>query len=102
MVALFTYFITLNLNNLVRLLRRLYAPRRHALLDQMELDTNWNSLGLRFKAFQRHEGGEQEPSEWMIIAFSLRQMAFAILKIMKGLFLFRALGHKPTQTGIMD
>jgi hypothetical protein len=86
LVALLTYFVTLNLNNLVRLLRKAYAPRRLALVDQMEQDPKWSMLGQRFKIFQRHEGGEHEPSEWMVMVFSLQQMGLSVVGLLAGLF----------------
>ncbi|KAK4236067.1 hypothetical protein C8A03DRAFT_36049 [Achaetomium macrosporum] len=73
-VAVATYLITLNLNNLVRALRKLYAPKRRKLIQQMERDSEWKSLGDRFKVFQRFERGQMKPSEWMIIVFLLSQM----------------------------
>ena len=86
LVALLTYFVTLNLNNLVRLLRKVYTPGRLAIVDQMEQDPKWSMLGQRFKTFQRHEGREHEPSDWMVMVFSLRQMGLSVVSFLAGLF----------------
>ncbi|KAK4104230.1 hypothetical protein N658DRAFT_466275 [Parathielavia hyrcaniae] len=82
-VAAATYCITLNLNNLARAGRKLYAPRRRALVEQMgrDPDPGWKQTGHRFQAFQRSEKGQQnKPSEWTIVLFVLRQ---AVLYAMK-------------------
>ncbi|AEO66502.1 uncharacterized protein THITE_2154552 [Thermothielavioides terrestris NRRL 8126] len=73
-VAAATYAVTFNLNNLVGGLRGVLAPRRRALLEQMERDPEWRTLGLRFKAFQRSETGTRRPSEWLIVLFWARQI----------------------------
>ncbi|KAK4150058.1 hypothetical protein C8A00DRAFT_46456 [Chaetomidium leptoderma] len=54
-VAAATYSLTLNLNSLIRGLRKL-------------------RVGQRFDAFQRSEGGQMRPSEWVIGAFLVRQV----------------------------
>ncbi|KIX03687.1 uncharacterized protein Z518_07240 [Rhinocladiella mackenziei CBS 650.93] len=86
LVALPTYFVTFNLNNLIRILHRAYAPRRRVLVEQMERDHKWSWLANRLKAFQRSEAGERRPSEWMVMAFALRQMALALAETVSGLF----------------
>ncbi|KAK4044169.1 hypothetical protein C8A01DRAFT_31772 [Parachaetomium inaequale] len=69
-VAVATYSLTLNLNNLVRGLQKLYAPKRRALIEQMaDGERDWERLAHRFKAFQRSEDGQRMPSEWMIAVF---------------------------------
>lgn len=37
-------------------------------------DPSWNTIGNRFKAYQRPQPGEHEPSEWMVMVFSLRKL----------------------------
>jgi cytochrome c-type biogenesis protein CcmE len=74
-VAVMTYLITLNLNNLARALGKVYGPKRRSLIEQMSQDGNWVYLGGRFKMFQRLEKGQQvKPSEWMIVVFLLYRM----------------------------
>jgi hypothetical protein len=77
-VAAATYAVTFNLNNLVGGLRGVLAPRRRALLEQMERDPEWRTLGLRFKAFQRSETGTRRPSEWLIVLFWARQIVVGL------------------------
>ena len=64
----------MNLNNLARGLRKVYAPRRRSLVKHMEQDGEWEAMGHRFKVFQRSETGQNRPSEWMIVAFALWQL----------------------------
>ncbi len=71
-VAVVTYAVTLNLNNLSRGLGKLLAPRRRALIEQMGQDPDWKGMGHRFKAFQRAEGGQRKPSEWVIGLFFMK------------------------------
>lgn len=86
LVAVTTYFVTLNLNNITFILHKLYAPRRLVLVEQMAKDTNWNALGDRFKAYQRQQPGEHEPSEWMVMVFSLRKLSRQITGYVVQLF----------------
>ncbi len=80
LVAAATYSVTLNLNNLARGLRKVWAPRRRRLIEQMMDPTcsaGWSALGARFVAFQRSDGGAgrvRKPSEWMIAVFLVRQV----------------------------
>lgn len=59
LVAVTTCLVTLNLNNLIFILHKLYAPRRLALAEEMEKKPNWNTMGNRFKACQRSQPGER-------------------------------------------
>ncbi|KAL7651531.1 hypothetical protein ACMYSQ_011240 [Aspergillus niger] len=77
-VALATYMATCNLNNLVKLIRTAYLPRRRLLVERMENDPTWRETAKRFKAFQRSNNGVREPSEWMVLAFSLHQLFLAV------------------------
>ena len=86
LVAVTTYFVTLNLNNLIFILHKLYALRRLALVEEMEKDPNWNTMGNRFKAYQRPQPGEHEPSEWMVMVFSLRKLLRPVVDFVVQLF----------------
>lgn len=86
LVAVTTYFVTLNLNNLIFILHKLYAPRRLALVEEMEKDPNWNTIGNRFKAYQRPQPGEHKPSEWMVMVFSLRKLLRPVIDFVVRLF----------------
>lgn len=77
-VAAVTYSITLNLNNIGRALRKVYGPKRRLLVDQMGQDPQWVMVGQRFKAFERADTGQKKPSEWMIVAFYIRQLVMAV------------------------
>ncbi|KAK4040152.1 hypothetical protein C8A01DRAFT_15915 [Parachaetomium inaequale] len=89
-VAVTTYAITLNLNNLGRALGKLVSPRRRALIEQMEQDADpgWQGLGRQFKAFQRSEGGQKKPSEWVVGLFLVRgvgRVGWAVVeKVVRG------------------
>lgn len=73
----------MNLNNLARGFRKVYAPKRRSLVEQMEQDRGWRTLGHRFKAFQRSESGQNKPSEWMIVVFTLWQFWQAVAKLVR-------------------
>jgi hypothetical protein len=77
-VAVATYAVTLNLNNIARGLNNLLAPRRRALIEQMEQDPDWRRIGDRFKEFQRAEGGQRKPSEWTIVLFLASRVLFGV------------------------
>jgi hypothetical protein len=68
------------------IMHKLYAPRRFALVEQMAKDPSWNTLGNRFKAYQRQQPGEHEPSEWMVLVFSLRRLSRQITDFVVQLF----------------
>ncbi|KAK4122505.1 hypothetical protein N657DRAFT_682261 [Parathielavia appendiculata] len=95
-VAITTYSITLNLNNLARVLRKLYAPKRRALVEQMgrDPDADWSRTGRRFQAFQRSVKEQNKPFEWMIVLFLLRR---AVLRVVKGVSFGR--GKKADEEG---
>ena len=100
LVSLLTYLITLNLNNIVRLLRKVYSARRLLLVDRMEHDPNWSNVAQRVKSFQRYEPTKQQPSEWMIIGFSLQQMAFSVISHVTSLFNFAFLKRRQTGNSV--
>ncbi|KAF7586685.1 hypothetical protein BBP40_008491 [Aspergillus hancockii] len=77
-VALATYMATCNLNNLVKLIRTAYLPRRRLLVERMGDDPMWRETAKRFKAFQRSNNGMREPSEWIVLIFSLHQLFLAV------------------------
>jgi hypothetical protein len=82
-----TYFLTLNLNNIVRGLQKLYAPKRRALIEQMTKgEPDWERLAHRFKAFQRSEGGQRRPSEWMIAVFLGKRAALRVWMVLRRLW----------------
>ncbi|KXX81511.1 Lon protease [Madurella mycetomatis] len=85
-VATITYFVTFNLNNIVRVMGNIYAPRRRSLVAEMEQDAKWSSLGRRFQAFQRSEAGQKKPSEWLIPVFFLVRMLRGVKAVVSGLF----------------
>lgn len=80
-VAVATYALTFNLNNVVHGLGKVYTPKRKTLIEQMERDSSmtWRWFGGRFKVFERTERGQQKPSEWIIWAYLFRRMWRALL-----------------------
>jgi hypothetical protein len=96
LVAAATYFITLNLNNLARGLRKVWAPRRRRLIEQMTMvfSPRWDALGARFIAFQSsrdHSSGRmRKPSEWMIVVFLGRLVVVGLGRGVKAGFGFMA------------
>lgn len=87
-VAMMTYIITFNLNNLAGVFHMAYAPRRDKLVEQMEQDPKWSTLGHRFKVFQRSQSGEHKPSELMVLVFSMRRMVQVVAKAIGMVFRF--------------
>jgi hypothetical protein len=88
LVALATYLITFNLNNVVRILRgavnALYQPRKKALVEIMMKDENdeWKETGKRFDAY-RLVRPDDTPSEWNIPLFALRQIFWTFMGIFR-------------------
>ncbi|KAG2421847.1 hypothetical protein HFD88_005823 [Aspergillus terreus] len=80
LVGLTTYSVTLNLNNLTQFIRDVYLPRRRLLVRRMEQSATWSQTARRFKVFQGSESRLSEPSEWIVLAFFLRQLLLSIWK----------------------
>jgi hypothetical protein len=79
-VAVATYALTFNLNNVVHGLQKVYTPKRKKLIEQMERERSltWRWFGDRFKVFERTERGQQKPSEWIIWVYLFRRMWRAV------------------------
>lgn len=95
-VAVATYATTFNLNNLVGGLRKVFAPKRRALIEQMrkETDSRWQALGERFKTFQKSERGQVKPSEWIIWMFLVRSAVVAVVGSVRKLLFWGGGGER--------
>jgi hypothetical protein len=72
LLALGTYALVLNLNNIVFLIRNTYRKLRTPILEAMKDDPHeqWANLGSSFSGFMPERHGDQ-PSEWMVLLYAL-------------------------------
>ncbi|GFF43570.1 bifunctional solanapyrone synthase [Aspergillus udagawae] len=72
LLALGTYALVLNLNNVVFLIRNTYRKLRTPILEAMKDDPHeqWANLGSSFSGFMPERHGDQ-PSEWMVLLYAL-------------------------------
>ena len=71
-VALTTYFIMFNVNNLAQSFGQLYDLKKKGIVHAMknDPDSTWNRRGKRFEVF-RPKSENPEPSEWYIPLYAL-------------------------------
>ncbi|KAH2534182.1 hypothetical protein KXW97_008071 [Aspergillus fumigatus] len=83
LLALGTYALVLNLNDIVFLIRKTYRKLRSPILEAMKNDSHeqWAELGSAFSEFMPERHGDQ-PSEWAILLYAVL-MATEKLKFWK-------------------
>ncbi|KAK4251313.1 hypothetical protein C7999DRAFT_37654 [Corynascus novoguineensis] len=96
-VAAVTYILTLNLNNVIWGLRKLYAPVRRDLILVMTEDPSWEDLGRRFQAFERFKTGHRQPLEWVILRFFFKRLLRVHLQV---LYILRAWATKKKRSDV--
>ncbi|RHZ45310.1 uncharacterized protein CDV56_101526 [Aspergillus thermomutatus] len=72
LLAIGTYALVLNLNNIVLLIRKAYRKLRTPILEAMKDDPHeeWANLGSVFSRFTPERHGDQ-PSEWNVLLYAL-------------------------------
>ncbi|EAW19319.1 uncharacterized protein NFIA_092800 [Aspergillus fischeri NRRL 181] len=83
LLALGTYALVLNLNDIVFLIRKAYRKLRTPILEAMKNDSHeqWADLGSAFSGFMPERHGDQ-PSEWTVLLYAVL-MATEKLKFWK-------------------
>ncbi|PVH79998.1 hypothetical protein DL98DRAFT_400564, partial [Cadophora sp. DSE1049] len=71
LVSLITYLAVINLNNLARLMQRLYQSFADHLVGIMTEDPNqeWKQRGLSFQKFNNEQQSQNRPSNWRLLQY---------------------------------
>lgn len=79
LVGIITYLVTFNLNQIVRIARKVYKRYRDVVLDLMgeSADEYWHDEAARFRQFQPPRP-QLQPTEWLILWFLVEKITAAV------------------------